>query len=145
MRLPRSGRGRASAGFTIVELLIALVVLAVGLLAVGSGMAGVTRRQDLATSRAEMLDLAEAKLEQLRAAAISGTPDTMQLEIGGSTTSPQAAHADTAMGRGRSYVRLWGVTAGPSDARRVTLRVRPMRDDPRTPAQLDVTTLILIM
>ena len=145
MRLPRSGRGRASAGFTIVELLIALVVLAVGLLAVASGMAGVTRRQELATSRAEMLHLADAKFEQLRAAAMSGTADTAQLAIGGSTTSPQAAHADTVSGRGRSYVRLWEVTPGPSGSLRVALRVRPVRDDPRTPAQLDIATLILIM
>jgi prepilin-type N-terminal cleavage/methylation domain-containing protein len=145
MRLPRAGRVRRSAGFTIVELLIALVVLAVGLLAVASGMASVSRRQELATSRAEMLHLADAKFEQLRAAAMSRTADTVQLGIGGSTTSPQPAHADTAMGRGRSYVRLWGVTAGPSGSRRVTLRVRPMRDDPRTPARLEIATLILIM
>ena len=58
-------------GFTLAEVLVASVIVTVGLSAVASGMAGAARA--VATARAETtaVFLAEARLEELRAAALA--------------------------------------------------------------------------
>ncbi|HYF38718.1 MAG TPA: prepilin-type N-terminal cleavage/methylation domain-containing protein [Gemmatimonadales bacterium] len=132
-------------GFTLVEMMIAMIVLVVGLLGMASTMATTTRYQDLAAVHADMTALGDHKIEQLRVAATYMTPDTMQLVIGGSLTAPTALHVDTLVERGRTFIRLWEVQAGPGGSRQVTVRVRPQVDDARTPAQLDFNTLIQIM
>jgi hypothetical protein len=65
--------------------------------------------------------------------------------VGGSVVVPTAPYADSLTERGRTYVRLWQVQAGPAGTRQVNLRVRPQVDDARTPARVDFTTLIQIM
>lgn len=139
---------RLESGFTLPELLIGLTILTVGLVGLASVMAGVTRYQELATNRNEMTLLADSKLERLRAAATTNTTDTLELALGGSVTMPTAHHVDTVTsGRGRRFVRLWQVTAGPTGGgtRSVTLRIRPLVDERRTPARLDFMTIILII
>ena len=131
---------RRESGFTLPELLIALTILTVGLLGLASVMAGVTRYQELATNRNDMTLLADSKLERLRAAATTRTTDTLELALG--------QHVDTVTSaRGRRFVRLWHVTAGPTGggSRSVTLRIRPLVDERRTPRQLDFMTIILII
>jgi prepilin-type N-terminal cleavage/methylation domain-containing protein len=137
--------GRSEAGFTLVEMMIAIIVLTVGLLGLASTMASMTRFQDLSAVKADMTALGDHKIEQLRVAATYMTPDTMQLVIGGSLMAPAALHVDTLVERGRTFIRLWEVQAGPGGARQVTVRVRPQVDDARTPARLDFSTLIQIM
>jgi len=136
---------RSEAGFTLVEMMLALIVLVVGLLGMASTMASMTRYQDLAAVQADMTALGDAKIEQLRVAATYMTADTMQLVIGGSLTVPTTTYVDTMVERGRTFIRLWQVQAGAGGARQVTVRVRPEVDDARTPAQLDFNTLIQIM
>ena len=135
----------AEAGFTLVELMLAIIVLTVGLLGLASTMASMTRYQDLGAVHADMTALGDHKFEQLRVAATYMTADTMQLVVGGSLTVPTAQHVDTLVERGRTFIRLWQVQAGPGGTRQVTLRVRPVVDDARTPSRLDFTTLIQIM
>jgi prepilin-type N-terminal cleavage/methylation domain-containing protein len=135
----------ADSGFTLVELLLAIIVLTVGLLGLASTMASMTRYQDLSAVHADMTALGDHKIEQLRVAATYMTADTMQLVVGGSVTVPTAQHVDTLVERGRTFIRLWQVQDGPGGTRQVTLRVRPVVDDARTPSQLDFTTLIQIM
>ena len=135
---------RHEGGFTLVELMIAVVILVTGLLGLASGMAAMTRYQALSAARAEMTLLADSKLEQLRAAATALTLDTAQLSIGGSLTTPTPLHTDTVVGPGgRSYVRLWSVQAGPSTTRDLRLRIEPEVDVPQTPARLDFAALIV--
>jgi prepilin-type N-terminal cleavage/methylation domain-containing protein len=135
----------AESGFTLVELMLAIIVLSVGLLGLASTMVSMTRYQDLGAAHADMTALGDHKIEQLRVAATYSTADTMQLVIGGSMTVPTAQHVDTLVERGRIYLRLWEVVAGPGGTRQVNLRVRPVVDDARTPAQVDFTTLIQMM
>jgi prepilin-type N-terminal cleavage/methylation domain-containing protein len=132
-------------GFTMVELLLGIVVLAVGVLGLASTMASMSRYQTLGATHADMTALGDHKIEQLRVAATYQTADTMQLVVGGSVAAPTAPYADSLVERGRTYVRLWQVQAGPAGTRQVNLRVRPQVDDARTPAQVDFTTLIQIM
>ena len=135
----------AESGFTLIELMLAIIVLVVGLLGMASTMGSMIRYQDLSAVHADMTALGDHKIEQLRVAATYMTADTMQLVVGGSLTVPTAQHVDTLVERGRTFIRLWQVQAGPGGARQVNLRVRPLVDDARTPSQLDYTTLIQIM
>jgi Tfp pilus assembly protein PilV len=132
---------RAEAGFTLVELLLGIMVLTIGLLGMAGTMVSMTRYQDLSTVHADMTALGDHKIEQLRVVA---TFDAAQLAVGGSLTVPTAQYVDTLVERGRTFIRLWQVQAGPGGARQVTVRVRPQVDDARTPAQIDFNTLIQI-
>ena len=136
---------RTEAGFTLVEMMIAIIVLTVGLLGMASTMASMTRYQDLAAVHADMTALGDHKIEQLRVAATHMTADTMQLVPGGSLTVSTAQYCDTVVERGRTFTRRWTSAVGPGGARQVTIRVQPLVDDARTPAQLDFNTLIQIM
>jgi prepilin-type N-terminal cleavage/methylation domain-containing protein len=132
-------------GFTLIELMLAIIVLSVGLLGLASTMASMTRYQDLSAAHADMTALADNRLEQLRVAASYRTADTMQLVPGGDLTTPTAPYTATIMERGRSYVLTWVVVAGPGGTRNVTLRVAPLVDDVRTPARLEFATLIQML
>jgi prepilin-type N-terminal cleavage/methylation domain-containing protein len=132
-------------GFTLVELMLAIIVLVVGVLGLASSMVSMTRYQNLSAAHADMTALGDHKIEQLRVAATYSTADTMQLVVGGSLTVPAAQHVDTLVERNRTYIRLWQVQAGPGGTRQVLLRVRPLVDDARTPARVDFTTLIQMM
>lgn len=145
MTSQRSSSARQKSGFTLVELLIGIIVLTVGILGLASTMASMIRYQDLSSVQSDMTALGDSKIEQLRVASTYMTADTMQLVVGGSLTVPTALHVDTLAERGRTFLRLWQVQAGPAGTRQVNLRVRPLVDDARTPAQLDFTTLIQIM
>jgi Tfp pilus assembly protein PilV len=132
----------ARGGFTLIELMLAIIVVVVGLLGIVSTMASMTRYQDLSAARTDMAALADNKFEQLRAAAATKTADTLQLAIGGSLTVATAPFTDTVTERGRTYVRLWTVAAGVGGSLDLTLRIQPQVDDRRTPRLLDFYTLI---
>jgi prepilin-type N-terminal cleavage/methylation domain-containing protein len=60
-------------GFTIVELLVAVVVLGVGLLALAAGMGSVTTTLNGSRISTEAVQLATRRMDRLRAAARSTT------------------------------------------------------------------------
>ena len=64
-----SGNNRS--GFTIVELLVAVVVLGVGLLALAAGMGSITRTLHGSRISTEAVQLATRRMDRLRAAARS--------------------------------------------------------------------------
>ena len=149
MTVPRRGWTAAVSqerGFTLIELMLSIIILVVGLLGLATAMASMTRLQDLAQARAEMTLLADAKIEDLRGRAASRPPDSSLIAVGGSLTTGTALHADTVSGRGgRRFARLWQVAAGAGGTRDVTLRVKPLVDDVRTPARMDFSTQIIIV
>lgn len=63
---------RSREGFTIVELLIALVLLDVGLLALVGLAASISRDSDIARSRATALSVASGRLEKMASRACQG-------------------------------------------------------------------------
>jgi prepilin-type N-terminal cleavage/methylation domain-containing protein len=133
-------------GFTLVELVIAVIILCVGVLALAGTMQASARLQRIGRSRDELTTLAESKLESMRAAATYRTADTLQLAVGGSLTASATAHADTVQAlNGRAYVRRWLVAAGPAGARQVTMRVAPHAKTSYDLRWLDFTTLVLIL
>jgi prepilin-type N-terminal cleavage/methylation domain-containing protein len=133
---------RGEDGFTLIELMLAIIVVVVGLLGITSTMASMTRYQDLSAARADMDALADNKLEQLRAGAQTRSGDTLQLALGGSLTVATAPWTEVVTERGRTYVLLWLVAAGVGGTRDVTLRIQPQVDERRTPRLIDFRTLI---
>jgi prepilin-type N-terminal cleavage/methylation domain-containing protein len=144
MSISRGQLGHGQAGFTLIELMIAIVVVVVGILGLSSSMVSMTRAQDLTAARTDMAALADNKFEQLRAAAVNGTPDVVQLAVGGSLTVSTTNYNDVVTERGRTYIRRWVVTAGVGGARNVTLRIQAQAGGPRAPASKDFHTLITL-
>ncbi len=144
-QVPSVSRGSA-AGFTLVELMMAMFILTVGLLGVASVMAGVISRQIRTASRMEMTVMAESKLEELRAYSMLGASDTMQVAIGGSLTSSVAIHADVQTSpSGRQFNRRWLVAAGPAGARNVTVRIEPVTSAGSTLPHLDFDAVLMVI
>lgn len=138
--------GARGNGFSIIEMIIALTILAVGVLALAPVMVGTSSVERLARNRQEMVSVAESKFEDLRAYASSRTADTVELAVGGSLTGSVVEHADSLQGAtGRWYRRRWEVVAGPAGSREVTLRVEPKpTGSTGTIDKLDFTTYLTI-
>lgn len=98
---------KRSKGFSLIEVVIALFILAICLLALAGLMVTTARNTSFGGHMTEAAIFAQDKLEQLRGAPWTGI----------------IAGADTALGAtGISYARSWTVTANPTnDQRGVTV------------------------
>jgi prepilin-type N-terminal cleavage/methylation domain-containing protein len=96
-----------SKGFSLIEVMIALVILAVALLALAGLMITTTKNTSFGGHMTEAATFAQDKLEQLRASPWAGI----------------IAGADTQVGAtGISYARSWTVADNPNgDQRWVTI------------------------
>lgn len=133
------------AGFTLVESMVAIVILTVGLLGSAGLMASSVRRQRLTATRGEMAAIADGKIDELRAIGMTalGTSLRTQLATGGSTTSSVANYFDTVQSPdGRSYLRRWEIAVDPTGARRVSIRIEPATAGNYQWRRLDFTTLV---
>lgn len=131
---------RSERGFSLVELMVAIMIFAVGILATAGLLGAGYRYQGKAQIETELTTLAEAKVEDLRAVAGTERSDTVQLVPGGSLTSDLSGYTDTTTLAGRRYGRRWRVALGPAGVRRVTVQVR--RLDPPGPESGQLTTNI---
>ena len=146
-RHPHRSPRRRRHGFTVVELLLAIMLLSVGMLASAGILVSSTRLQRLAGSRAELTTLAEAKLEELRAygQTIPADPLRARLAIGGSTTTTTMSYADSVTGLNDVvYIRRWQISAGIAGARQVQLRVAPRARAHYQLPSLDFTSTVLL-
>lgn len=124
----RRGIARARKGFSLVELVIALMMLTFGLLSLASAMASTIVGQRASASRSELGVLAEAKLEELRGfgSTVATDPLRAKLAVGGSVSTSTAGYADTVeTSDNREYIRRWAITTGIAGTRKVTIRVGP--------------------
>jgi prepilin-type N-terminal cleavage/methylation domain-containing protein len=120
--------GRLRRGFTLIELMIAVMVISVGLLGMGSVMASSTVLQSLSISRAEMTTAAENKMEELRVFGFtpSGSPLRAAIALGGDVGAPVGGYSDSTQSlSGRWYYRRWQIQAGLAGTRQATIRVVP--------------------
>lgn len=135
---------RGAGGFTLVEIVVALMILSVAVLGLATIMAGTSQRHERAVSHGDLTAAAESKLEDLRGLA-RAAPDPPELEEGGSLTASVADHADSLRTpHARWILRRWTVEAGPAGTRAVTVRVRPgvaARNDHQA---LDLSSLVYV-
>jgi prepilin-type N-terminal cleavage/methylation domain-containing protein len=138
---------RPRRGFTVVELLLAIMLLSVGMLAMAALLASSSRLQRLAASRGELATLAESKIEELRGYGQTDAADPLRarLALGGSLTSNVTSYADSVLGvNDVMYHRRWEVAAGIAGAREVRVRVLPRTTQRDHPTRFDITTLVLL-
>jgi prepilin-type N-terminal cleavage/methylation domain-containing protein len=136
----------SESGFTLVELMIAIVVIVIGVFGMASLSVTMTRNQDRSAARTDMAALADNKFEELRGFASARalvTADTAQLTPGGSLTVATAGYNDVVVERGRTYTRRWVVTIGVGATRDVTVRITPQTGS-SLPASRDFQTLIVM-
>jgi prepilin-type N-terminal cleavage/methylation domain-containing protein len=140
---------RKRAGFTLIELMMAIVMLSFGLLGMAGLMVSSTQVQQLSTTRSQMTLVAESKLEELRSYGMTAATDTAlraRLNVGGSLVAPAAGYADSAQAPGgRWYYRRWQISNDIAGMRRVNLRIVPTYDDKYVSRQVQFTTLVALL
>lgn len=117
------------AGFTIIEVMIAIVVLGVGVMALVGSSAMVTRMIGAGRTSTEAVEIANSRIEYLRRAAYS--------------TATPCTHAQFAAGTssGTGYTEKWTITTQPNSIRVVTDSV--IYRTTRGPRPFVLTTSIL--
>jgi type IV pilus modification protein PilV len=107
---PRAMRRRQS-GFTLIEALVALLVMAFGMLAIASLQTTLSRSSDIAKQRSEAVRLAQVKMEELRSfdgidsgsGAYTYADNVVSNTLGESITA-------TVAGSNTAFTRSWAIT-----------------------------------
>ena len=99
-------------GFTIVETLVAIIILSVGVLALASSVGGITRMLSSGQRKTRASTIAASVLDSLRNAAYSASPKCTGLVSGAWSATNYGSHYSTA----------WTVT-GTGKSRRITIVV----------------------
>ncbi len=128
-------------GFTQVELLVSLIVFAVGVMGGVTLLGAGYRLQGQSRLETELTVLAEMKIEELHALAGTDLPDTTALVPGGDLESNATGYRDTIDVEGRIFNRRWLVVAGPAGTREITVRVQLLIPPAAGSADLSTTVL----
>ena len=137
----RRPRANSERGFTLVEALIASLILTVGLIALASLLAVTIRMHQLGRGSTTSTRYAQGKLEELMKLNFSTAP-AIQITGVNSLDSNVTNYFDTPAS---GYNRRWQVEAGPggnASLRLVTVRVIPILADRRVAAEAKITTIL---
>lgn len=135
---------RGAGGFTLVEIVVALMIISVAVLGLATIMMGTSQRHERAVSHGDLTAAAESKFEDLRSAA-RGVANPPELAEGGSLTSSVADHSDSLRtSHGRWIRRRWTVEAGPAGTRAVTVRALPGSAARNDHTELDLSSLVYV-
>ena len=144
-RAPVTHAPANNGGFSLVELVFALIILSVGVLGMAGLMVAVARSEMRTTARVELTEVVQNKIEELRAVAAAGTADTVELNVGGTLGTPTTNHVDTTTSSaGRWYVRTWTVAAGPGGSRTLTVRGEARDSLVFTVPTIDIATNVIV-
>ncbi len=132
---------KQSRGFSLVELLVALVIFSFGVLA-GVALLGAGHKwEGQAELETQLTVAAEMKMEELKAVAGTSLSDTLALVLGGDLDTNATGYWDTVELDGRVFTRRWEVVQGPAGTRQVTVRTQPL--DPPAAGKAELWTHIL--
>jgi prepilin-type N-terminal cleavage/methylation domain-containing protein len=109
---------RREDGFTLVEMLIATVVIAVGIVGVAALISYAVRLQSHSREGRIATALARSQVEQLRLLQ----RDAPQRLLGGSLDSDEPDHFDDTHD---GFICRWEIVAGPAGTQDVTVQVAP--------------------
>lgn len=129
---------RDERGFTLIEVLIAMVILTIAMVSMAELMAITLRMQMMGRNETSAIRLAQSKIDQL--INLNFTTNTAT-DVGGSLTTDIATYFDT---EDVNFKRRWQIEAiaGETKVRTLTVRVIPNVNDRRTNAQIDLVTII---
>ena len=128
-------------GFTLIEALVATLVLTIGLLATAELLAVSLRMHQLGRNSTTATRLAQDKFEEMMKMNFNTNPAIQVANCSNALVSNVTNCFDTPANSG--YTRRWQVTAGPTvRLRTVTVRVIPNNADRRVGADFTVTSLI---
>jgi len=124
-------------GFTLIEVLIAMVIMTIALVAMAELMAITLRIQMLGRNETASVRLVQSKIDQLVAVNFTNA----SVAIGGSLTSDVANYNDTPTA---GYKRRWQIAAiaGETRVRTLTVTIIPAVKDSRTTRSVQLTTII---
>jgi type II secretory pathway pseudopilin PulG len=131
-------------GFTLPEVVVAMFVCVVGLIAMAQMLAVTLRMQQLGRNATSAVRMAQDKIDELSSMNfVASAP----VQCGGSLTANVANYNDVPVvsGQAQPYRRRWLVQAGPdADAqlRQVTVRLIPDIANRTTNAQYDLVSVI---
>ncbi|HSW44330.1 MAG TPA: prepilin-type N-terminal cleavage/methylation domain-containing protein [Phycisphaerae bacterium] len=108
---------QGAAGFSFIELMIAMAILAMGMLAAVSMHVGSSRNNTKGNIYTQANMLAKAQLETLK------SQDVLSLAVGGPYTDPNNP-VDAEGQPGGMYNRSWTIETLGTDARRLTVTVQ---------------------
>jgi prepilin-type N-terminal cleavage/methylation domain-containing protein len=135
-------------GFTLVEVLFAMVILTVALVALAELMAITLRAQMLGRNQTAALRMVQSKIDELIAVDFDGA-EAADVAIGGSLVDDVAGYNDdhvdgTSDGLESGYHRRWQISAigGETKVRLLTVKVIPDIGDRRTNSEVQLTTII---
>jgi prepilin-type N-terminal cleavage/methylation domain-containing protein len=136
--LARDGASREG-GFTLVEVLIAMVILTIALVSMAELMAVTLRMQMLGRNETAAIRLVQSKIDELVAVDFDAVGTAVA--IGGGLDADFANYNDDPVA---GYHRRWQIEeiAGETKVRTLTVRVIPSIADRRTNAQVQLTTII---
>ncbi len=143
-KYPNSGRSsiRSDTGVTLIEVLIATVILVVGLVRGAQLLAVSIQMQQLARGTTDATRLANAKLEELMRLNFAADPAIQITPVGLDPLTQNVPNYFDVPVAG-VYTRHWHVQAGPTATTRlVTVRLVPAQTDRRVAKEVDLTTVV---
>ncbi len=133
---------RSDTGVTLIEVLIATVILTVGLVGSAQLLAVSIQMHQLAGGTTDATRLANAKLEELMKLNFAADPAIQITPVGPDPLTQNVPNYFDEPVPG-VYTRRWHVQAGPTATTRlVTVRLVPAQTDRRVAKEVDLTTLV---
>jgi prepilin-type N-terminal cleavage/methylation domain-containing protein len=128
-------------GFTLIEVLIAMIILTVALVSMAELMAITLRMQMMGRNETAAIRLVQSKIDELVALDFDGASASPLIVVGGSVEDDVNNYNDSPL---IGFDRRWQISAiaGETDIRLLTVRIIPTTADRRTQSDITVTTII---
>ncbi|HWI17420.1 MAG TPA: prepilin-type N-terminal cleavage/methylation domain-containing protein [Vicinamibacterales bacterium] len=128
-------------GFTLIEVLFAMVILTVALVSMAELMAITLRMQMMGRNETAAIRMAQSKVDELVFLDFDGPSASPLILVGGGLDADVPGYNDDPA---PGYHRRWEITAiaGETDVRMLTVRIIPDVADRRTNADIRLTTII---
>jgi len=134
-------------GFTLAEVIVAMLVCVVGLIGMASLLMVTLRMQQLGRNSTSEVRMAQEKIDELSSLSFTDAILGAQVQCGGSLVTNVANHNDVPQvnGQNQPYRRRWLVGPGPDadpQLRMISVRLIPDNPDRNIATEYDLVTVI---